>query len=58
MKGFLKDAGIGLFAAVALSIVFVSAGSKGGASGGTQVSQILTAGANGISNMAKGLEQA
>jgi len=58
MKPLLKDLGVGLFAAVALSIVFISAGAKGGASGGKQVSQILSAGADGISNVAKGLEQA
>jgi hypothetical protein len=47
---------IGFFLAVVAGIIFVQAGRQTGVSGGAQSSQIINAGASGISNVAKGLE--
>lgn len=47
---------IGFFLAVALSIIFVSAGRFGGRSGGQQSADILNAASGGLSSIANSLE--
>jgi hypothetical protein len=47
---------VGFFLAVVAGIIFVQAGRQSGVSGGEQSAQVINAGANGISNVAKGLE--
>jgi hypothetical protein len=46
----------GFFGAIALGIVFVKAGQKGGRSGGQQSADIITAGASGLASTASALE--
>lgn len=47
---------IGFFIAVALSIIYVSAGRFGGRSGGQQTADILSAASGGLSSLANSLE--
>jgi len=47
---------IGFFIAVALSIIYVSAGRFGGRSGGQQSADILNAASGGLSGIANSLE--
>ena len=47
---------IGFFIAVALSIIYVSAGRFGGRSGGQQSADIINAASGGLSSMAASLE--
>ncbi len=55
MKRFLEIAGYGFFAAVALVIVFVQAGTTG-ESGGRQTADILSSGSDGLAKIATALE--
>lgn len=46
----------GFFIAIALSIVFVKAGQKGGVSGGQQSAMVIQAAGSGVSDVAAALE--